>query len=1021
MDADVIRRLTFPAQSRNDKTSEPLQFAIHGGDILFGRLRDMDDKTVQIESDRTGLMRVKREFVNRIQRMNNPALVYLGPNDLGGWETIRVLRTTNEWTGADGKSLETIKRNAELFRQLPLSEQTEFEITLETTDAFGFLISFDSDPGSSIGVETWGDELVIVSGDDYEPLMTIAEGTPSLTVSLLIDRKKKTLSAYSETGKLLGSLQGNVPQNTRPGFYLRNKSRHLRLKHVRVSKSTGAPPLEISNRDQRIRLVNGSAVYGQVERFDAASGKFMLAAAGDSNEPRSVLLKDIDSLTLSVEPPANPAKASIQAQFADGGGISGSLLRIRDDTLIATTSYMDAAISAKLDNATQINRVASSPDGVAPDSGHKFDALDMLESEVGSISGIVELDGSESDAIRWRLPGGQSAVAISSDARARISRKAVTAQSPVDRDAFNDQVFLKNHDSFPCKIEAIDEEFLHFTTPLAEAKRIPLEALKAVEFAVTGHVQRQGFGGDGWQVFSADKEAVTPTDEKIEFINPAAFGHMGALDGDRVGFDVQWGKAGGLNLKLMLMATNNRQLHAPANLHIYCQRESVMIGSGLGFAELFTLSQKRKIVPCPGGRAHIDIHRRKNHLRVEVNGALVYSTTVEQFAVQEAKGLAFSVTGDFGLATLPGADDTKPRLTVSNFVVWQSRTKSAHQRIQGEIKTQTLTIPRSRKRNPSTNVLIALNGDLLRGRLTSVDRQRVAFDSRLESFRFDRHRIAAIVWLHPEIDTGEETSDAGAEGKASNFVVRAMEAARLPATGTALPAQPDVRVAYSHGINVTVRITEVRDGHVVGESDVLGRCRLPLAGATELHFGGYGKLVDALAYSDWTSSPARQPQFATDNGAGAIASAASKLTGTKAVAIHAALLDGGEFRSQDHVGKVVILDFWATWCVPCVKAMPAYLEALKGVDPEQVVFIAVNQDEPAAAIKKFLKLRNWNVKVALDPGSEIGREFRVEGIPQTVVIRPDGNIESVHQGYRRGAETELRATVDRLLREFPTD
>lgn len=1060
VDVDSISSLTFPPGNRRDKTNEPFQFAIHGGDILFGHLRGMDKTTVKIESQRTGLVRIKREFINRIQRMNNPALVYLGPNGIAGWETIRVLRHREEWASPDGKILETIKRNAELFRPLKLSEQTEFEITLETTNTFGFLISLDDDPGSSIGVETWGDELVIVSGDDYEPLMTIAKGTQSLTARLLIDRKKKTLSVYAETGKLLGSLQGHVPEAARPGIYLRNKSRHLRLKSLRVNKSTRPPPRGVTNRNHRIRLIDGSAIYGQVERFDPATSKIILApvAATGPEKPsektntagaaRSVSLKDIDSLTLGVEPPANPTTGAIQTHFADGGRISGTMHHIRDNTLTVTTSYALTPVSAQLVHATQINHVG--PQTVTTEDGDSR-LRDTLESAAGKIPGKVLLDGPESDAIRWEFPGGKASVAISPQARAVIVRNTVTSMSPVDRDKYHDQVFLKNLDSLPCKIQSIDDAFIYLTTPLADVDRIPLEHLKAVEFAVTGQIKRQGFGDDGWKVLSINTEAVRATDAKIEFVKPAAFGHMGAMNGDRISFDLDWPSNGSTDVKLMLMATHDQRLQAPTNLQIRCKGESVTVGSVVGITELFNLSSRRQVVRCPGSRAHIEIHRRKQYLRVEVNGLLVYSMSISKLAASDAGGLVVSVTGE-GFASAvraAGSDDIKPQLTLSNFLVWQIRSQETHSRIRGAIKTQTLTIPRSRRKNPSTNVLIANNGDLLRGRLASADTQQISFYSRLENFQFERNRIAAIVWLHPKIDQETSALDSAATELLPDFATNAVNAVKLSvqsglsaaenlateSTGvttqnskptqvsapSAADEQPSVRVAYSNGINVTVKVAEVRKGYLVGESKVLGRCRLPLDGASELHFGGYGKLVAAMAYSDWQSSPAKPPEFVSGANGGVIVSAATLLTGTKAIAVEAKLLDGSEFRLEDHLGKVVILDFWATWCVPCVRAMPAYLEALKGLDPDQVVFIAVNQDEPAAAIKEFLKLRKWDVRIALDPGAEIGRGFKVESIPQTVVIRPDGKIESVHTGYRRGAADELRATVNRLLSEFPTD
>jgi len=127
--------------------------------------------------------------------------------------------------------------------------------------------------------------------------------------------------------------------------------------------------------------------------------------------------------------------------------------------------------------------------------------------------------------------------------------------------------------------------------------------------------------------------------------------------------------------------------------------------------------------------------------------------------------------------------------------------------------------------------------------------------------------------------------------------------------------------------------------------------------------------------------------------------AAKKLQGKPAPAVTAKLLDGGTLNLADHKGKdIVMLDFWATWCGPCVFALPTEAEVAKAYADKGVVFYAVNQQEEPADVKEFLKSKNLDIKCALDPDNKFSDAFAVNGIPETVIIGKDGIIKYVDVG-----------------------
>lgn len=132
-----------------------------------------------------------------------------------------------------------------------------------------------------------------------------------------------------------------------------------------------------------------------------------------------------------------------------------------------------------------------------------------------------------------------------------------------------------------------------------------------------------------------------------------------------------------------------------------------------------------------------------------------------------------------------------------------------------------------------------------------------------------------------------------------------------------------------------------------------------------------------------------------------------------------ASLGGGEFTLADHLGKVVVVDFWATWCPPCVAGLPVVSAVTKELESKGVVFIAVDLDEPAAKVQSFMDKKNWDFPVALDPGGKTATAYGVTGIPHSLVIDKKGVIRHVHIGFGgpEQFEAQLRKELNALIDE----
>lgn len=111
------------------------------------------------------------------------------------------------------------------------------------------------------------------------------------------------------------------------------------------------------------------------------------------------------------------------------------------------------------------------------------------------------------------------------------------------------------------------------------------------------------------------------------------------------------------------------------------------------------------------------------------------------------------------------------------------------------------------------------------------------------------------------------------------------------------------------------------------------------------------------------------------------------------------LMDGSTVTSDELKGKIVVLDFWATWCTPCLEAMPLIAKSVKGYSVDEVVFIAVNVGENPNLVKGFAGEQDWGVDVAVDPAGDLIETFAAKKIPLTLLIGRDGVVEAAHVGY----------------------
>jgi thiol-disulfide isomerase/thioredoxin len=116
-------------------------------------------------------------------------------------------------------------------------------------------------------------------------------------------------------------------------------------------------------------------------------------------------------------------------------------------------------------------------------------------------------------------------------------------------------------------------------------------------------------------------------------------------------------------------------------------------------------------------------------------------------------------------------------------------------------------------------------------------------------------------------------------------------------------------------------------------------------------------------------------------------------------------------------GKVVYLDFWASWCGPCRLSFPWMNDAQSQFGSAGLVVIAVNVDHDRALAEKFLGVHGADFKVVFDPKGAIASQYKIAGMPTSVVIGRDGRVRYEHTGFFENREGEYDNQISQLLSE----
>lgn len=177
-------------------------------------------------------------------------------------------------------------------------------------------------------------------------------------------------------------------------------------------------------------------------------------------------------------------------------------------------------------------------------------------------------------------------------------------------------------------------------------------------------------------------------------------------------------------------------------------------------------------------------------------------------------------------------------------------------------------------------------------------------------------------------------------------------------------------------------------------------------GSAWVHFEVKARLEPATLLLGSGSSESRTGDFRLGD----------QLVDFSTVDLHGEMVTLTEFQDRE----VVVLDFWATWCGPCIDGMPDLQELHEEFDHRGVEILAVNVGEQVDTVQKFMAKQLYSFRVIMDPDREIKALYGVEGIPQLIVVDKKGRLRHTEVGIpvsEKGIKNRKKH-LKRLLRHL---
>ena len=487
VDVNVLDAIVFPKQSV--LATEAFRVGTVFGDIWMADLIGSDDKTLLFSSKRHGEFRVNRETIYALESREHSNLLFDG-SQLSAWKlpqqgnsdevVLLAQEAQPSWHSDRGGRPQTNTAKANIFYAFDWPKRFEIDLELASTARPpSFVFALGKNLYETVRLETWVNELVVVQGTLFEPVLTIQPDLRNFRLRIAYhentgDENGGVLKVLDLNGNVLLKLDGVKPTLEASGIYIYNRGQDLIVQRLRVYRQ----PTEITNQQidaskPRVYMMSGEIIPGKL--FVEKNRSYVLDTDGTRRE---IDLQQIDRVVqpgMTLETTAQPMTLT----YIDGTVLHGQITQLNSDSVQLQTAFVDKPITCSLAGASLLKFRSTSK------TQTPVEDYDKLFYESGSLRGHILFDSKDVASLRWQPAGASESVRLANIRGTRVERalQRVSKQKPFNIEQFPHLLHLKNGEVIPCQVLSYDETSLGFQSPFISARQIDSKHVKGIEFA----------------------------------------------------------------------------------------------------------------------------------------------------------------------------------------------------------------------------------------------------------------------------------------------------------------------------------------------------------------------------------------------------------------------------------------------------------------------------------------------------------------------------------------------------------
>ncbi|MXV77916.1 hypothetical protein F4083_02215 [Candidatus Poribacteria bacterium] len=471
IDKSVLDSIVFSKETESSQGT--FRIATVSGDVWTADIIDSDENTYLFSNKRFGKFRVNRSSIYSLESREHSNLLFDG-SQLSSWE-----EPQTGWYANQAGHPQTDKSKANIFYGIAWPER--FEISLElgsTSRPPGFVFSLGKNLYEALRLETWVNELVVVQGTIFEPIMTIEPDRRNFSLRLAYDQTTGMLEIFDINGNPLLELKNVSPTVNTTGIYIYNRGQELTVRRLRVYRQHAKfRNQKVDFSKQRVHMMNGEVFHGKlfVDRLKRGKG-YVLDTDGERSE---ISLDQIDRVVQPGMVLSTTDDVSTLS-YVDGGVVQGEILDLTATGAVLKTDYADEPLTCSLDGASLL-RFNSTTNSEKPTEDY-----DRMFFPDGSLQGKIIFGSKNEFSITWQPTGVSAPVRFADERSPRIERhsKRVSRLQPYDVTLYPHLLHLKNGEVIPCNVLSYDKDNINFRSPFISAARIASTHMKAIEFSL---------------------------------------------------------------------------------------------------------------------------------------------------------------------------------------------------------------------------------------------------------------------------------------------------------------------------------------------------------------------------------------------------------------------------------------------------------------------------------------------------------------------------------------------------------